>query len=160
MRVTPKILVLFLGIGCLVPHTAFAQGGWIRQSIAPERDIYVVATLGGRSAVALDAQGKVLGIADGLVVYPQTSGPTSPILGLSFVNSTGTAVGDNGTILRTTDWGETWTAQSSGTTHYLIGVSLVDESIGTAVGYQGTILRTTDGGTTWTPQDSGTLFDL
>ncbi len=37
-----------------------------------------------------------------------------------------TAVGDVGTILRTTDGGATWTLQTSGTTTTLWGVSLVD----------------------------------
>jgi len=66
---------------------------------------------------------------------------------VSFVDAnTGTAVGDFGTILRTTDGGATWTLQISGTTNNLWGVSLVDANIGTVVGYYGTILRTTTGG--------------
>src|SRR5258708_22366735 len=76
--------------------------------------------------------------------------------------TTGTAVGDYGTILRTTDGGATWTLQTSGTTSIgLSGVSFVDANTGTAVGAPypvgsfATILRTTDGGATWTPQMSG-----
>jgi photosystem II stability/assembly factor-like uncharacterized protein len=60
--------------------------------------------------------------------------------------STGTAVGEQGTILRTVDGGATWTSQSSGTTNLLLGVSFVDASTGTAVGHLGTILRTDTGG--------------
>jgi photosystem II stability/assembly factor-like uncharacterized protein len=48
--------------------------------------------------------------------------------------STGTAVGQGGTILRTVDGGATWTLQSSGTTNFLWAVSFVDASTGTAVG--------------------------
>jgi photosystem II stability/assembly factor-like uncharacterized protein len=59
---------------------------------------------------------------------------------------TGTAVGADGTILRTTDGGSTWITQTSGTTNYLIGVSFTDAMTGTAVGADGTILRTTTGG--------------
>jgi photosystem II stability/assembly factor-like uncharacterized protein len=70
--------------------------------------------------------------------------------------SVGWAVGDYGTILRTTDGGITWTLQIRGTTNNLSGVSFTDANTGTAVGDQGTILRTTDGGTTWTSQTSGT----
>src|SRR5258708_26081639 len=62
------------------------------------------------------------------------------------------AVGDAGTIVRTTDGGQSWTLQSSGTTRDLRGVSFVDADTGTAVGFSGTILRTTDGGQTWTLQ--------
>src|SRR5713226_1443217 len=74
--------------------------------------------------------------------------------------STVVAVGAGGTILRTTNGGATWTPQSSGTTHWLFGVSFVDANTGTAVGAAGTILLTTDGGATWTPQSSGTTNPL
>jgi len=72
------------------------------------------------------------------------------------------AVGDVGTIVRTTDAGATWTLQDSGTRLDLRGVSFVDANIGigTAVGRSGTILRTTDGGATWMPQLSGTTVIL
>jgi photosystem II stability/assembly factor-like uncharacterized protein len=72
--------------------------------------------------------------------------------------NTGTAVGDNGTILRTTDGGATWTRQTSGTTGILFGVSCVDANTCTVVGGMplgAIILRTTDGGCTWTLQTFG-----
>jgi hypothetical protein len=75
--------------------------------------------------------------------------------GVSFWDgNTGTAVGYNGTILRTTDGGATWASQVSGTTNDLWGVSLPKADTGTAVGYDGIILRTTDGGSTWFKQTS------
>ena len=55
------------------------------------------------------------------------------------------AVGYYGTIVRTTDGGNNWTIQSSGTTQTLWAVSFTDSNNGTAVGEVGTILRTTDG---------------
>src|SRR5215208_7079368 len=48
--------------------------------------------------------------------------------------NTGTLVGDYGTIVRTTDGGNSWTIQSSGTTEILWGVSFTDGNNGTAVG--------------------------
>src|SRR5438128_710826 len=81
--------------------------------------------------------------------------------GVSFVDANnGTAVGDDGAIIRTTDGGHSWIIQSSGTTSGLYGVSFADASNGTAVGSDGTILRTTDGGTDWVSQTSGTSNDL
>ena len=53
--------------------------------------------------------------------------------------NTGTAVGDYGTILRTTNGGVNWVSQSSGTTEYLNAVSLTDDNTGTAVGDFGKI---------------------
>jgi photosystem II stability/assembly factor-like uncharacterized protein len=67
-------------------------------------------------------------------------------------------VGDGGTILRTTDGGETWATQVSGIGTPLYGVSLLDAKTGIAVGGDsifprpGIILRTTDAGITWTVQ--------
>jgi M6 family metalloprotease-like protein len=89
------------------------------------------------------------------------SGTTNDILAVSFVNAhTGTAIGRFGTILRTTNGGETWTSQTSGTTENLYGVSFADANTGTAVGLNGTILRTTNGGETWSSQSSGTTDNL
>ena len=89
---------------------------------------------------------------------------------VSFTDAnTGTAVGDGGTILRTTDGGNKWIKQSSGTTLDLMGVSFTEANIGTVVGYgwndsycEGIILRTIDGGKNWESQsvDSIELQDV
>ena len=80
---------------------------------------------------------------------------------ISFSNANnGAAVGNTGTILTTTDGGNSWGIQISGTTKHLYGVSFYDENNGITVGNDGTILRTTDGGSNWLSQVSGTLDDL
>ena len=48
-----------------------------------------------------------------------------------------------------------WSAQTSGTTLNLFGVSAVDANTAWAVGLLGEMLYTTDAGTTWTAQTSG-----
>src|SRR6266576_955911 len=81
--------------------------------------------------------------------------------GASFVDAnTGTVVGEYGTIVRTTDGGNSWTIQASGTTETLWAVSFTDVTNGTAVGEGGTILRTTDGGDNWVSQPSGTTLQF
>src|SRR5207248_1238086 len=71
--------------------------------------------------------------------------------------------GGAGVILHTTNGGDTWTQQASGTISRLAGVSCPDANTCTAVGgvdddvtspwgTRATILRTTDGGATWTLQ--------
>jgi photosystem II stability/assembly factor-like uncharacterized protein len=78
--------------------------------------------------------------------------------------NTGTAVGyenPDGTILRTTDGGNTWLRQSSGLSDpfdgiNFFGVYFVNSNVGTVVGEEGIILRTTDGGNNWVPQASDT----
>ncbi len=58
--------------------------------------------------------------------------------GASFVDATtGTVVGYYGTIVRTTDGGNSWTIQTSGTTQNLWAVSFADVNNGTAVGEGG-----------------------
>ncbi len=67
---------------------------------------------------------------------------------------TGTAVGQSGTILHTTDGGTTWTGQQSGTTEDLVGVHFFDPQNGWAVGSKNIIIHTTDGGATWAQQET------
>jgi photosystem II stability/assembly factor-like uncharacterized protein len=82
---------------------------------------------------------------------------------LDFVNAmVGWAVGDThwdqtrktyiGTIVKTSDAGETWTTQEAGVSVALYDVDFVDENLGWAVGANGTILHTSDGGTHWITQ--------
>jgi photosystem II stability/assembly factor-like uncharacterized protein len=85
----------------------------------------------------------------------QTSGTSVTLLDVFFINSsTGWIVGGNGTILKTTNGGDTWTPQNSGTDQELSAVHFVNENIGWATGGGLTakpapLLKTTDGGDTW-----------
>ena len=74
--------------------------------------------------------------------------------------STGWAVGEFGTILKTTNGGTNWTILSSGTTTDLNSVYFINANTGTAVGLMGTVLRTTNGGINWTAQFLPTERDL
>jgi hypothetical protein len=73
----------------------------------------------------------------------------------------GWVAGAGGTIMATTDGGETWALQSTGIVASLHSVIfLPDGRRGWAVGDRGTILATDDGGGTWRRQTSGTSADL
>ena len=50
---------------------------------------------------------------------------------------------------------QSWTAQTSGTSTDLWGISFIDAVNGWVSGSSGLILHTTDGGTSWSPQTSG-----
>ena len=81
--------------------------------------------------------------------------PHKTYRGVDFVSVTsGWAVGDAGTIIRTVDGGLSWTVQISGTAQNLNAVSFADATHGWAVGDGGTIVATSNGGTTWTTQTS------
>jgi photosystem II stability/assembly factor-like uncharacterized protein len=73
--------------------------------------------------------------------------------------STCEAVGGAGTILGTTNGGQTWLPQASGSTATLDGVSCSGSDC-VAVGTTGTILATTNGGTNWASQPSGVTVTL
>jgi photosystem II stability/assembly factor-like uncharacterized protein len=70
--------------------------------------------------------------------------------------NTGYAVGEMGTILKTSDAGLTWTALSSGTTNNLYSVHFTDSNTGYAAGDLGTIIKTSNAGLTWSVISSGT----
>src|SRR6187455_1759010 len=62
--------------------------------------------------------------------------------GVAFADPlTGVAVGALGTIIRTTDGGQNWVIQTSGTTAELKGIAFSNDSNGVAVGINGTVLR-------------------
>lgn len=87
---------------------------------------------------------------------PVTSGTTNLLRGVHLLDSgVGYAVGDAGTILKSTDAGMTWSARSSGTTSVLYDVYFFDDATGVSVGDGGLILRTTDGGASWQSVPSG-----
>jgi photosystem II stability/assembly factor-like uncharacterized protein len=87
----------------------------------------------------------------------QHSGTSECLWGVSFADViTGFAVGNNGSILRTTDGGTVWWKVSSGTAQQLLSVHFTDVLTGTAVGSSGIVLRTTNGGAGWVAQSSNT----
>ena len=84
------------------------------------------------------------------------SGTSNSLRGVFLLDSgVAYAVGDSGTILKSTDSGGTWSALSSGTTQNLYDVYVFSDTEGVAVGDGGVVRRTTDGGTTWSSVSSG-----
>ena len=61
-------------------------------------------------------------------------------------DSTGWIVGSGGFIKKTTNAGNEWIQQNSGTTLILKSIQFVDQNTGWICGESGLILKTTDGG--------------
>lgn len=74
--------------------------------------------------------------------------------------NTGLAVGEDGTIIKTTDGGNSWSEISSGITRELHAIDFPTPEIGYIIGKRGKILKTTDGGDTWSSLSSGTIKNL
>jgi len=68
--------------------------------------------------------------------------------------------GANGVIFFSSDGGETWTPQITGTTASLYSLQMLDETSGWSVGENGVIIQTTDGGSSWTNHSVVTEEDL
>ena len=85
------------------------------------------------------------------------SGTDEDLRSVFFIDeASGWVVGDNGTVLRTTDGGMNWTPLGSGTGEDLFGLCFADESTGWVGGREGVLLDTTDGGESWIPLAPGT----
>ena len=79
---------------------------------------------------------------------------------LSFVDSlTGWAAGEAGTIIRTTDGGNSWEVQNSTVQTFIMDIFFVDENLGWALTlkdvfpFNSVILKTTNGGEEWTAEN-------
>src|SRR5690606_15016565 len=69
---------------------------------------------------------------------------------VNFVNDqTGWACGDGGLILKTTNQGQNWVQQVSGTTKRFERIAIVDENIVYIAGQFRTVLKTTNSGDNW-----------
>ncbi|MEO9872624.1 YCF48-related protein [Ekhidna sp.] len=88
-----------------------------------------------------------------------TSNVTTKLGKVHFADATTAYVaGDDGTVLKSTDSGTTWTdlTSSTGITDDFEAVFFVDANTGWAVGDDGIVINTTDGGANWTDQTANT----
>jgi len=103
-------------------------------------------------------QGAILTASDGSDWHNVASGVSADLKGLIGPYGWAIIVGERGTILKSTDLGNTWSPRNSGT-----GADLEAAARGYgdfAVGAHGTILKSTDAGETWCPLQSGTAARL
>ncbi len=80
------------------------------------------------------------------------------LYGVTFGNGTFVAVGQSGTIIKSTNNGASWSSSSSGG-NTLNGVTF-GNNIFMAVGEDGRIVKSTDDGSNWSSSSSGTTNDL
>lgn len=93
--------------------------------------------------------------------FTQTSGTSNNLTSVHFANAnTGLAVGQLGTVLKTTNGGSNWISQSSGVTNHFFGVFFINANTGWITGDVGIILKTTNGGSAWFAQNAATNVQL
>lgn len=72
-----------------------------------------------------------------------------PVAGMARAGDALVAVGDHGTVIRSTDGGQSWQQADVPISSLLTAVHFVDGRQGWAVGHGGVVLATGDGGATW-----------
>ena len=97
----------------------------------------------------------------------KTSGTNQDLYTVNFwpisnynINNTGLAGGNNGVLLRTTNFGENWISVNLGVTNNIYCLSYLDTAIVWLTGSNGLIMRSTNNGTNWVTIPSGTTSDL
>lgn len=75
-----------------------------------------------------------------------------PLTGLVRAGDALVAVGDYGTVVRSTDSGKTWSQAAVPVSTLLTAIHFADAQRGWVVGHGGVVLATTDGGVNWTLQ--------
>lgn len=92
---------------------------------------------------------------------PQNSGTTQNLNAVYFTDANkGFVVGNNGTILKTTNGGTEWISQTPGTALTLNSVTFINENAGYTVGDSCLILKTINGGVLWEIQSSAVTGNL
>ena len=93
--------------------------------------------------------------------YAQNSGVNRELTGVYFVDeNTGWICGWTGTILHTTNGGQTWNPQTCPPTNAYYSIFFTDSQNGWATGYHGKIVHTSNGGETWELQPTPTTSDI
>jgi photosystem II stability/assembly factor-like uncharacterized protein len=130
---------------------------WIPVSTIPHDDyysIYFTDSLTGYVSGYVNIYKTTNGGSTWTVSY-NNSANTLTIYSFFFTSyNIGYAVGNGGTILKTSDGGLTWIKQIPGVTNELSGVFFPEPSTGFIVGQGGLILKTTNGGNSWIQQSS------
>jgi photosystem II stability/assembly factor-like uncharacterized protein len=94
--------------------------------------------------------GKIIKIKRGILgdsLFTIPSGILTPLNKVYFPNpDIGYIAGEGGVILKSTDGGETWYPQYTGTSNSLRGIYFINDTLGFAVGAGVTVLKTINGG--------------
>jgi photosystem II stability/assembly factor-like uncharacterized protein len=124
---------------------------WIRKQVGTMKEVLGLAVLAPGNWLAFGAEGLIYRTRNGGYAWDSVASPVAArFLSGSFLGRRGLLGGFGGTLLRSGDEGETWTAPpvpaGLGT---LYGVAWCDSATALAVGDSGVLLRSVDGGGTW-----------
>jgi photosystem II stability/assembly factor-like uncharacterized protein len=149
---SPTIAFLVTGNG-YVYRTTDGGYSWGYSAMSPDGYLFSIQSLPEQTVVAAGYRiMKTTNSGNTWTTTLQSNGLPKRSVSIAYTGF-GFAVGNGvgtGLILRTTDYGSTWTELASGTNSGLGGVNAVAPTHAFVVGGSGLILRTTDAGTSWT----------
>ncbi|MEZ5354722.1 MAG: YCF48-related protein [Bryobacteraceae bacterium] len=142
-------LFLIFAFATSLPAVDLEAGGppcWIQDAVSVEKNVWMMCDRG--SVLASGDFGKTWR------QYPVTT--QARLRAVAFLDARrGFIAGDDATLLRTEDGGQTWSAVEVPVKNDYREIYFHGES-GWLTGYGGTMLHTSDGGKTWAPQRTGT----
>jgi photosystem II stability/assembly factor-like uncharacterized protein len=163
-----------VGKSSTILHTANGGRTWKPQpsAVPPEKHLFNVRAIDARTVWAVGDWGAIEVTHDGGATWEDRSLGTLAVkvedaggrvattltddvilYAVSFPDARhGFIAGEFGTLLATSDGGETWEKRDVGTEKTLFGMKFTTAEMGWAVGIDGLILHTADGGRTWVVQ--------
>lgn len=123
---------------------------WTRHFYEDDLQLNELEIVGPQAVWVVGQNGTIFRAPDSMTWERQESGTSNHLYGIDFLDDglSGWIVGDRGLLLSTTNGGDTWTPQNSGTNQNLIAVHAFDAN-SVWVGGSSISLSTTDGGKTW-----------
>ncbi|RKX99249.1 hypothetical protein DRP77_13625 [Candidatus Poribacteria bacterium] len=170
---TPPDAAWIVGTGGTILFSNDGGQTWIKQDSPVNKDLYSVTSIGyyqgGWKVWAAGQDGVIIFTGDGLTWQEQKSGIPTTLLSIFFANVSptekefrGWAVGVNGVVRATTDFGKTWKPQDADAIgQHLRDVFFMEKTpIGWIVGDGGLVRYTRDAGKTWRMRASGVFKTL
>ncbi|MCB0823384.1 MAG: T9SS type A sorting domain-containing protein [Bacteroidales bacterium] len=126
------------------------DSSWVADSSGTHYHLSAVSIASATKIIIVGYQGVVL-ISDGNGSWKQQySGVNNTLYNVTYITSQiAIAVGDTGTIIRTTDNGQTWNKIATDKTDAFNDVFFINPDTGYIVGNNHLLLKTEDGGLTW-----------
>ncbi|MEK7665996.1 MAG: YCF48-related protein [Patescibacteria group bacterium] len=155
MNYTTKIRTAFIScllfIGLLIVARGVYATGWIDATSPTTSSLYGLDCSALTVCIGVGDGGSVIYNTDRVSWFNGNSGVSIILHNVDvYSSSLAFAVGENATILKSTDDGMTWSNVYSTGLDPLYDVQMVTTKVGWAVGEDTLILKTTDGGSSWT----------
>ena len=135
------------GQGGVVYKTIDAGQSWTSLEASTLNNFWDICALNNNSLYLAAYYGTLRNTNDAGQNFKSSFGNNMLFEGITMANTMiGYTCGNSGILNKTTDGGDIWTAQTSGTSESLNEIFFLNAMTGFAVGTNGTLLKTTDGG--------------